>query len=651
MLPILPVFDKITARFPLAPIELFQGFLPFHRENMLIQVFHRRLLTAVMTVASASLLIADTSQSMPVQEQGTAIQLNGQTWSGRWIKRVEEGRLAIYLQDDWLSGALGIDLLDTDRADQQRLRWFSSPFFAAVTFDKPVQHRYLDVQSLTQQWRTESAGNTLKIFTPDSIVQGVRRSKQEWGDRIVIDLSQRTPWQIQTQGKTISLAIAADLAPGIATIPTKNPTKDVKPTKDPKEKVSLIESVDLQAQNKQAILKILTKEALQPDVQTLSDPPRITIDLRHDYQPPDQSILWTNGLLRRQQSIALPNTAAKTEKDPKSLRFNVTSLLVDLKQPGLSMRPIWSNPNGMQGTSSLREMAELWQAAAAINGGFFNRDRKLPVGPIRASNRWMAGPVLNRGAIAWNNQAEISVDRLLFSEVIFVNNSVKPIPLTNLNSGYVQAGLARYTPTWGATYTPLTDNEVIITVQGDRVISQTRTGKAGQGKLIIPPTGYLLVARQAPELAAQMTTGVQLTGKTSTKPNNFSAFPHIIGAGPLLLKDGNVVLDPKLELFRPPFDRQGASRSTIATTKDEGKLIMATIHATPEGILPSLAQAAEILKKMGAVNALNLDGGGSTTLYLGGTVLNRAPGNIGPVHNGIGIFIDFPTTPTNQDQF
>jgi len=42
---------------------------------------------------------------------------------------------------------------------------------------------------------------------------------------------------------------------------------------------------------------------------------------------------------------------------------------------------------------------------------------------------------------------------------------------------------------------------------------------------------------------------------------------------------------------------------------------------------------------MGAVEALNLDGGSSTSLYLGGSLLDRPPSTAARVHNAIGIFI------------
>jgi len=45
------------------------------------------------------------------------------------------------------------------------------------------------------------------------------------------------------------------------------------------------------------------------------------------------------------------------------------------------------------------------------------------------------------------------------------------------------------------------------------------------------------------------------------------------------------------------------------------------------------------MQQLGAVNALNLDGGSSTTLYLGGQLLDRLPRTAARVHNGIGVFL------------
>jgi hypothetical protein len=590
-----------------------------------MKAYRNRVLTALATVAIALTMGADSGVSVPLQQEGNQIQLNGQPWNGKWIRRLENGQQQIFVQEDWLDGALGMEMLDSDRANAQRIKWFSVPFFAGVTFDRPIQQRYLSINEFGGQWRTEISGNTLNISTPDVSLQAIRRGKQAWGDRVVIDLSNRTPWQLQQQDNTINMIIAAEALPSLLTeVDTK--------------KGNLVEAVSIQSRNKQTIMRIRTTEPAEAVVETLGDPARIVVDIRRDRPVAEQNILWATGLRKQSQIVALPNPNVKSEQDPKTINFAVTSLVVDLKQSGVNMRPIWSSPSGMFGTSTLKTMAQQWQATAAINGGFFNRDRKLPVGPIKYNHQWLAGPVLQRGVVAWNDDGSVLMDRLVFSEEITTSNQ-KTIKLSHLNSGYVQQGVARYTANWGETYTTLTDNEVLILVTGDRVTSQYQATKAGEGKVAIPRNGYLLVARKSPEHAAELTAGTQLRGRTILEPKEFSSYSHLVGAGPLLLKNGKPVLDTKLEKFRPPFDTQGASRSAIATTAEPGKVILATIEAAPDGKLPSLAQTAKILQQMGAVDALNLDGGGSTSLYLGGNILNRAPERIAPIHNGIGIFL------------
>ncbi|AFY69968.1 hypothetical protein Pse7367_1680 [Thalassoporum mexicanum PCC 7367] len=590
-----------------------------------MKAYRNRVFAVLASVAIAVTCGVESAISVPLQQEGSQIRLNGQPWNGKWIRRLEDGQQQIFVQENWLDGALGLELLDSNRADEQRVKWFSVPFFTEVAFDRPIQQRYLSIDQFGGQWRTEIDGSTLNIFTPDVNLQAIRRGKQEWGDRVVIDLNNRTPWQVQQQENTINLIIAAEALPSLLT--------EVDTTKG-----NLVEALSIQSRNKQTILRIRTTEPAEAVVETLSDPERIVVDIRRDRPPTEQNIVWATGLRHRRQIVALPNPNVKSEQDPQTLDFTVTSLLVDLSQPGVNMRPIWSSPSGMFGTSTLKTMAQQWQATAAINGGFFNRDRKLPVSPIKYNHQWMAGPVLQRGVVAWNDDGSVLMDRLEFAEELTTSNQ-KTIKLSHLNSGYVQQGVARYTANWGETYTTLTDNEVLIIVTGDRVTSQFQAAKAGESKIAIPRNGYLLVARKSADLATELATGTQLRGRTIISPNTFTNYAHVIGAGPLLLKNGKPVLNAKLEQFRPPFDTQGASRSAIATTGESGKLILATIEASGDGKLPSLAQTAKILQQMGAVDALNLDGGGSTSIYLGGNMLNRAPDRIAPIHNGIGVFV------------
>ena len=67
--------------------------------------------------------------------------------------------------------------------------------------------------------------------------------------------------------------------------------------------------------------------------------------------------------------------------------------------------------------------------------------------------------------------------------------------------------------------------------------------------------------------------------------------------------------------------------------------MIAAIHNRVGGAGPTLSETAQLVQQMGAIDALNLDGGSSTTLYLGGQILDRPPQTAARVHNGIGVFI------------
>jgi hypothetical protein len=109
-------------------------------------------------------------------------------------------------------------------------------------------------------------------------------------------------------------------------------------------------------------------------------------------------------------------------------------------------------------------MARQSEAVAAINAGFFNRNNQLPLGAIRDNGRWISGPILNRGAIAWNDQGQAVLNRLFLSHTATTDQG-RGFPVGQINSGYVQAGIGLYTADWGNLYRPIIDNEILVTVQ------------------------------------------------------------------------------------------------------------------------------------------------------------------------------------------
>lgn len=584
---------------------------------------------------------------------GNQIILNGRTLPGAWLQEIgADGRVKTLINDGALRRFMGMDFLSSSSAAKQPVEWFSSNQAMVVATRLLQGYRYMDITDFAQRvgWQLEANGNLMAIATPKAQIKNIRQSQQPMttprqssqgshspfhSARIVLDLDHPSPWQV-SQGPNItnetsaqpnrewvvSVDAIADAALSQRYAPSTSPT----PENPHGGKVDRSIVRKLEVVDNRTIISLSVPFGMAPQIMTLADPNRLVIDLRADALV-QRDINWAEGLRWRQEFVSLG-----TE------RFPVVWLDINPRQNGLRLQPIGTDTTSQTGTAPLIQMAEQSLAVAAINAGFFNRNNRLPLGAIRRDGQWLSGPILNRGAIAWNDSGEFYFGRLSLEETLITGNNQR-LPILFLNSGYVQTGIARYTNTWGTSYTPLTDNEIIIIVQQNRVTNQLPGGKAGETTFTIPQDGYLLTLRaNATTAASQLPVGTPVSITSATNSPNFNRYPHIMGAGPLLVQNNRIVLDAASERFSPAFITQKAARSAICTTA-RGSVIIAAVHNRAGGHGPTLAEHAQLMKNIGCVNALNLDGGSSTSLYLGGQLLDRSTNTAGRVHNGIGVFL------------
>ncbi|WP_353931342.1 phosphodiester glycosidase family protein [Okeanomitos corallinicola TIOX110] len=593
------------------------------------------------------------TSALPAKFSGNQIILNGKTLPGAWLQQQEaSGRFITHISDGALRQFLGVDLLNTSNPQLQPVEWFSqstsSPTFTARLLGG---YRYLDISNFaqTKNWQVQVQGNRLVISTPPAKINNIRQGRQSWGDRLVIDLDNPTPWQV-TPGQTIKAPVESDnpdsQPPGqtyrewIVTLdstadsgliqrytPQPAPPNQLKQLPSATDPIPLIQKVDLV--NNQTKISLSVPLGSYPQIITLANPNRLVVDIRPDALV-TKDITWSQGLRWQQKYI---NLGAD--------KFSVVWLEINPRTAQLKIRPIFANSESQTGIAPLIQTAKRYSAVAGINGGYFNRNNKLPLGAVRTDNQWMSGPILNRGAIAWNDNGEFYFGRLTLTENLTINNN-ESLPILFLNSGFVQNGIARYTRSWGSTYTPIIDNEIILIVQNNQITNQIIGGKANTTPIPIPDNGYLLTLRgTATNNASKLTPGTKVSISSNTTPSEFNRYPHIIGAGPLLVQNRQIVLNGESEKFSKAFVAGKAVRSGICTTST-GNLIIAATHDRAGGPGPNLAEHAKLMQAMGCVNALNLDGGSSTSLYLGGQLLDRSPNTAARVHNAIGIFLNTP---------
>ena len=99
-----------------------------------------------------------------------------------------------------------------------------------------------------------------------------------------------------------------------------------------------------------------------------------------------------------------------------------------------------------------------------------------------------------------------------------------------------------------------------------------------------------------------------------------------LGGGPSLISGGEIQVTSDEEVFFGTSIPKIHPRTACGYTA-EGKLILLVVDGRQEGSRGvDLPELALIMQQLGCVEALNLDGGGSSTLVAGGQLINRPEG-------------------------
>ncbi len=113
-------------------------------------------------------------------------------------------------------------------------------------------------------------------------------------------------------------------------------------------------------------------------------------------------------------------------------------------------------------------------------------------------------------------------------------------------------------------------------------------------------------------------------------------FPYIVGGIPVLLKNGKAITNHSVEKTINSFLDERHARTAICVKENHHWVLMVSAHTKEayrqytdkavEGLtIPELTQ---FLQELGCVNAINLDGGGSSTLVIDGNVMNTPAGDM-----------------------
>ena len=287
-------------------------------------------------------------------------------------------------------------------------------------------------------------------------------------------------------------------------------------------------------------------------------------------------------------------------------------------------------------------------AVAAVNAGYFDGDG-FPVGALAAEGRLLSEPVGGRSALLVGT-APRSIGPLRFEGVVRVDDEELVLDGVNRIPGEIPACGGRggdrpterpsavstctdpsevvlFTPDWGAP-TPRIAGSLDAVVRGG-VVESLRSG----GGSAVPPDAVVLTATggaRAPlreaGVGAPLELGQDMSVRAAVVPPG-----DIVSGGPRLLAGGRVRVKSSAEGFNPlsaPWFHGSfvASRQprTMAGMRRDGSLVLVTVDGRRPGWSAgvTLQEGARVMRSLGARDALNLDGGGSTAMAVRGRPAN-----------------------------
>ena len=96
---------------------------------------------------------------------------------------------------------------------------------------------------------------------------------------------------------------------------------------------------------------------------------------------------------------------------------------------------------------------------------------------------------------------------------------------------------------------------------------------------------------------------------------------HIVSGGPYLVKNNEIFVDMTAQKLSAVGGRN--PRTAIGYTKDNNLIMLTADGREGSSIGLTLNELASLMKEFGCINAMNLDGGGSTVMYVQGKVVNK----------------------------
>lgn len=306
----------------------------------------------------------------------------------------------------------------------------------------------------------------------------------------------------------------------------------------------------------------------------------------------------------------------------RNVKINIAEINRNIN-PNIEIAPKMASEN-LHSRRKINHIAP--SAKIAINGTYFKQDTGTPLGTLVINNKIITGPIYERVSMGIGDNG-FKTSRAAFDGYISHNN--KYLKIDNINQPrMIYTQVLMYTPIWG-------ENSPATKIASKHIaVSKGEIIQISSNPISIPKDGYVISALA--ETVEGFKVGDKISAEYKIKPE-WKDMKHIISGGPYLVKSGDIYIDTAIEKLNGITGRN--PRTAIGYTKNN-TMILVTVDGRKEkssGV--TLNELAKIMKDLGCYEAINLDGGSSTVMYVDGKVISGSNISSASISNALTVSI------------
>ncbi|MBM3458700.1 MAG: phosphodiester glycosidase family protein, partial [Armatimonadetes bacterium] len=288
---------------------------------------------------------------------------------------------------------------------------------------------------------------------------------------------------------------------------------------------------------------------------------------------------------------------------------------------------------------------------AAVNGDFFyypSREQPgIPTGATVLGDEVVRTPFRRSALIL----PPVGTPRIAILNLTgSVRQQDRLLPLSGVNQPRKSGDLVLYTPWFGSTTrTDATGLEIELEPEApmlqhgaDLQVRVAGPPRAAGNSPISASRWVLSGSGASQNFLRELQAGAILTLRLDFDPP-VTAGEQVIAGGPRLMREGRVAVEAEGGSLNGAFVTSRHPRTAVGIAGR--RLLLVTVDGRQPGFSAgmSLPELAEEMRRLGCTDALNLDGGGSTTFWVRGLIANQpSDGRERPVANGLVLFSTAP---------